>query len=48
VLQTYAIPLAAFEAADPAFEAADLTGFRLRFDRTAAGAVWITDVALVR
>jgi hypothetical protein len=46
VLQTYAIPLRAFEAADPAFVATDLTSFRLRFDRAAAGAVWIADVAI--
>jgi dienelactone hydrolase len=46
VLQTYAIPLALFEAADPTFTAADLSGFRLRFPRAADGAVWIDDVGL--
>ena len=46
VLQTYAIPLSLFEAADPAFEATDLTGFRLRFSRAVDGAVWIDDVGL--
>ena len=46
VLQTYTVPLASFEAADPAFRAEDLTGFRLRIGRGTAGAVWIGDVAL--
>ena len=46
VLQTYAIPLALFEAEDPDFRAADLDGVRLRIERSSAGALWIADVAL--
>lgn len=46
VLQTYAIPLAAFAAIDPAFSAESLDAVRLRIGRTAAGALWISDVSL--
>jgi dienelactone hydrolase len=46
VLQTYAIPLAMFEEAGPAFDASHLAGFRLRFDRERAGVAWIADVAI--
>jgi dienelactone hydrolase len=46
VLQTYAIPLAMFEAADPAFSSADLETVRLRIGRSEPGALWIADAGL--
>jgi hypothetical protein len=46
VLQSYAIPLSDFEAADPAFRADRLATIRLRLDRSTAGALWIADVGL--
>jgi hypothetical protein len=47
VLQTYEIPLAAFAAADPAFEPVGLTAFSIDVPRTADGALWIAEPALV-
>jgi hypothetical protein len=46
VLQTYAIPLAAFAAVDPAFSVETLDAIRLRIDRWTAGALWIADLSL--
>jgi hypothetical protein len=46
VLQTYAIPLAAFAAVDPAFSVETLDAIRLRIDRSTAGALWIADLSL--
>lgn len=48
VLQTYEIPLGAFEAIDPDVLASEIVGFRLRIDRAHPGAIWIGDVGLVR
>jgi dienelactone hydrolase len=44
VLQTVEIPLAAFEAANPAFDADTIDVVRLRFDRAPAGEILLDDV----
>jgi dienelactone hydrolase len=44
VLQDYAIPLADFVAADPAFDAAALVQIRFLFDRSPAGTVIMDDI----
>ena len=46
VLQTYVMPLAAFEAVDPAFLADRLDAIHVRIDRASAGALWIAEVGL--
>lgn len=46
VLQTYVIPLAAFEAVDPEFHADRLDAIHLRIGRAGAGALWIAEVGL--
>lgn len=47
VLQAYAIPLAAFEDADPAFHADQLDAIGLQFDRAAgAGALYVARLGL--
>jgi hypothetical protein len=46
LLQTYAIPLSTFEALQPGFRAEEIDAFRLRFETTSPGAVWIAEVGL--
>ncbi len=46
VLQTYAIRLSEFEAADQRFRAGDLEGIALRFDAVGPGAVYIAEVGI--
>ena len=48
VLQTYAIPFADYEAANPAFDPAKVDSVRLRIDRARPGALWIAEVGLER
>ena len=48
VLQTYAIPLAEYAAANPAFQTSHLDAFRLRIDRAAPGGLWIAEIGLER
>lgn len=47
VLQTYTLPLAAFQAADPAWQPAAVQTIRFRFDGAAAGAVYLDQVGFV-
>jgi dienelactone hydrolase len=46
VLQSYAIPLSAFEAAEPAFRPEDIDRFELHVPRTSDGAIWLAEVGL--
>lgn len=48
VLQTYAIPLAEYAAANPAFQPSHVDAVRLRIDRAAAGGLWIAEIGLER
>jgi dienelactone hydrolase len=47
VLQTYAVPLAAFVEADPAFDPGGLTTLSVEIVRATDGALWIAEPALV-
>jgi hypothetical protein len=46
VLQTYAIPFAAFAAENPAFRPDRVASVRLLVDRATAGALWVAEVGL--
>jgi hypothetical protein len=46
VVQSYAIPLAAFAAADQEFDPARLDGVALRIPRTGPGSVTVTGLRL--
>ncbi|HVZ78927.1 MAG TPA: hypothetical protein VG818_13175 [Gemmatimonadaceae bacterium] len=46
VLQTYAMPLAAFHRASPSFDASRLRSIALVFDRTPSGMVIVDDIGL--
>ena len=46
VLQSYAIPLADFVAADPAFLPAHLSSIKLVVDRAQAGSISLTEAGL--
>ena len=48
VLQTYAIPIAEYAAANPAFQPSHVDAFRLRVGRTTAGSLWIAEIGLER
>ena len=48
VLQTYDLPLAAFQQADPRFDPARLAAVRFRFDGRAGGAVYLDQVGFRR
>ena len=48
VLQTYAIRLSAFEAADQRFRGEDLERFELRFESQEPGAVYVAEVGIGR
>jgi dienelactone hydrolase len=46
VLQSYSLPLDAFQAANPAWQPAQLQTIRFHFDGAAAGAVYLAEVGL--
>jgi hypothetical protein len=48
VLQSYAIPLADFTAADPRIDLGRLTKVRFLFDRAPAGTVLVDDIGFAR
>ena len=47
VLQTYSLPLAAFQAANPGLTLADVTAVRFVFAGSAAGAVYLDDIGFL-
>jgi len=47
VVQTYDIPLSSFASVDPSFRPGRLTEVAVEIARTTAGAVWITEPALL-
>jgi hypothetical protein len=47
VLQTYVLPLSAFEATDPAFQADQLTVIRFLFDGPEGGALFLDEIGFL-
>ena len=48
VLQSYELPMSDFIGAEPAFDPARLSAIRLIVNRSTPGALWVTEVGLVR